>query len=250
MPRSASIFGSAAALLCLLVSASAAQEQKKPVSFTGDIGFVNTAGNTHLTTLSIGDKLTAQAGKVLFTQTFALVYGKSEGVQNANSQLVRLRADYAITERLSAYGFSGYERNRFAGIDHRFDEGVGLAAALVKTAMNELNVEAGVGLVQQHLFPDPALNVTVVDNFVAGRAAARFKHLFTKATYFQQSLEFLPNLEHSSDYRLNSETALVAPISSHLGIKASYVIKYNHAPPSPNLEKTDRLFTTGLQITY
>ena len=72
-----------------------AQDKKKPVSFLGDIGFVNTAGNTHLTTLNLGDKLSVRAGKVLLTQSFALVYGKSEGIQNANSQLARIRADYS-----------------------------------------------------------------------------------------------------------------------------------------------------------
>jgi putative salt-induced outer membrane protein len=238
-------------LVAIIVSVSMeAQEKKKAVNFTGDVGLVNTAGNTHLTTFNLGDKFTAQAGKVLFTQTFALVYGKSEGVQTANSQLVRVRADYSLGARLSAYGFVGYERNRFAGIDHRTDEGIGLALLAWRSAMNELDFEAGVGLVQQHLFPDPSVDATVTDNFVSGRTAGRYKHLFTKTTYFQQTLEFLPNLETSSDYRINSESALVAPISTHFGLKAGYVVKYNHAPPSPALAKTDRLLTTSLQITY
>lgn len=233
-----------------LAISARAQDKKKPVSFTGDLGFVNTAGNTHLTTLSLGDKLTIAAGKALLTQTFALVYGKSEGIQNANSQLARARVDYPLTARLSTYGFVGYERNRFAGVDHRTDEGVGLAVALLRGAGNELDLEGGVGLVQQRLQPDPAVDVTVRDNFVSGRAAARFRHLFSKTTYFQQTLEFLPNLERTSDYRINSETALLAPISSHLGLKAGYLIKYNNAPPSPALSKTDRMLTTGVQVSY
>ena len=227
-----------------------AQEPKKTVSFTGDVGFVNTAGNTHLTTLNVGDKLTVNAGKALLTQTFALVYGKSDGEQNANSQIVRGRADYPLTASLGMYAFVGYERNRFAGIDHRTDEGVGLALAAWKSEANQLDLEAGVGLVQEHLLPDPDVDLTVSDNFVAGRAAAKYKHSFSKATYFQQTLEFLPNLETSSDYRLNSESALVAPLSSHFGLKAAYLIKYNHAPPSPALEKTDRMLTTGLQVSW
>jgi putative salt-induced outer membrane protein YdiY len=232
------------------VAASLGAQEKKPVGFTGDIGFVNTSGNTHLTTLSVGDKLTFQAGKVLLTQTFALVYGKTEGVQNANSQLARGRGDYAFASHLAAYGFVGYERNRFAGIDHRTDEGIGLALAAWKSDANQLDLEAGVGLVQQHLLPDPQVDVTVTDNFAAGRAAAKYKHSFTKATYFQQTLEFLPNLETTSDYRFNSESALVAPISTHFGLKASYLIKYNHRPPSAALAKSDRMLTTGVQISY
>ena len=247
--------GQRAGMAILLLVSSAAgrvesQAQKKPVGFTGDAGLVSTAGNTHLLTLSLGDKLTAQTGKLLLTQTFALVYGKTDSVQTANSQLLRGRADYAFTGRLSGYGFVGYERNRFAGIDHRTDEGLGLALAAWRAAKNELDVEAGAGLVQEHLLPDPQIDVTVTDNFVSGRAAIRFKHLFNKATYFQQALEFLPNFERSTDYRINSESALVAPLSSHFALKASYLIKYNHAPPSPALARSDRMFTTGLQVTF
>ena len=206
-----------------LADSARAQDPKKPVTFTGDLGFVNTAGNTHLTTINIGDRLTATAGKLLLTQTFALVYGRSEGKQNANSQLLRARADYSLAARVAVYGFAGYERNRFAGIAHRIDEGIGLAAAV---------------------------DLTVGDNFVSGRLAARFKHLFSKVAYFQQALEFLPNLETTRDYRINSESALVAPISRHFGLKAAYLIRYNHAPPSPALARTDRLLTSGVQVTY
>lgn len=241
----------AALLVAATLAVSArAQDKKKPVTFTGDLGVVNTSGNTHLTTINIGDKLTATAGKLLLTQTFALVYGKSEGIQNANSQLARVRADYPLAARVTVYGFAGYERNRFAGIDHRIDEGVGLAAALWRSARNELDLEAGIGLVQQRLQPDPAVDLTVGDDFVSGRLAAKYKHLFSKVASFQQALEFLPNLETTRDYRINSETALVAPISSHFGLKAAYLIKYNHAPPSPALARTDRMLTSGVQITY
>jgi len=238
------------AVLLVPATGARAQDSTKNVSFTGDIGFVNTAGNTYLTTINLGDKLTVLAGKVLLTQTFALVYGKSEGVQNANSQVARIRGDYPLVGWLSVYGLAGYERNRFAGIDHRLDEGVGLAANLMREEKNEMDLEAGVGLVQQRLQPDPDVDITVKDNFASGRAAWRFKHLFTKTAWFQQTLEFLPNLEHSTDYRINSETALVAALSTHLGLKASYLIKYNNAPPSGDLARTDRFLTTSLQITY
>ncbi len=240
----------ALALSLALTANGAGQDSARTVTFTGDIGFVNTAGNTHLTTINLGDKLTVQAGKLLLTQTFAFVYGKSEGVQNANSQLARIRADYPLVGWLSAYVLAGYERNRFAGIDRRLDEGVGLAANLLRSEKTELDLEVGVGLVQQRLFPDPALDATVSDNFASGRTAGRFKYLLTKTAWFQQTLEFLPNLEHSSDYRINSETAIVAALSAHLGLKAGYLIKYNHLPPSPDLARTDRFLTTSLQITY
>jgi putative salt-induced outer membrane protein len=227
-----------------------AQDQPKPVNFTGELGFVNTAGNTHLTTVNVGDKFTVKTGKVLLTQTFALVYGKNDGVETANSRVVRLRADLSVAAKLSSYGFVSYERNRFAGISYRTDEGVGISLAAIRSPRQELDLEAGVGLVQQHLFPDPALDATISENFVSGRAAGRYKVMLGKASYAQQTLEFLPNLQTSSHYRINSETALVAPISSHFGLKLGYLIKFDHAPPSASIAKTDRQLTMGVQVTY
>jgi putative salt-induced outer membrane protein len=245
-------FGWAAGVLALALTSAVYGQDPPPkkVTFTGDIGFVNTAGNTEVTTLSLGDKLTYRAGILQLTQTFALVYGRSEGVQNANSQNLRGRADFFLVERLSVYGYVGYERNRFAGIARRTDEGAGLAFAALKTGRHELDLEAGGSLVQERRFPDPALDATVGENFLAGRGALRYKLLLGKNTWFQQSLEYLPNLEDGDDYRFNSETALVAPISSHFGLKAGYLIKYNNAPPAAGLAKTDRMLTTGLQISY
>ena len=86
--------------------------------------------------------------------------------------------------------------------------------------------------------------------YAVGRAATVFKHLFTAAAYLQQSLEFLPSFEDSDDYRINSESALVAPVSAHFGVKAAYLVKFINAPLSPGLKQTDRMFTTGVQVTY
>lgn len=241
----------AASLLIVLgAGAVSAQDAPKPVSFTGDLGFVNTAGNTSVTTLSVADKLVARTGKVVLTQLFGLIYGKNEGEENANSILFRGRMDYPLSGKLSVYGFGGYERNKFAGIARRFDEGAGLAYQLWKDPKNELGVEAGLGQVQESRYLAGTSGATGKNNFTSARAAAAYKHLFSKTAYFSQSAEFLPNLENSEDYRINSESALVAPISSHVALKMSYVIKYNALPPSAGLEKTDRWFTTGVQITY
>ena len=229
---------------------AAQQPPPKKVTFTGDLGFVNTAGNTAVTTLSIGDKLVVRPGKVTVTQLFALVYGKNDGEENANSVLFRGRLDYPLTARLSAYGFGGYERNKFAGIARRFDEGVGLAVAVWEQPRNSLSLEAGAGLVQDSRYLDGTSGPTGKNTYASGRGALAFKHRFTETAYFQQILEYLPNLEDPDDSRLNSETALVAPISSHFGLKIGYLVKYNIRQPSAGLEKTDRFLTTSVQVTY
>ena len=59
----------------------------------------------------------------------------------------------------------------------------------------------------------------------------------------------LPDLKTSENLRVNTETGLVAPISSHIGLKISYVIRFDSLP-EPGFRKTDRLLTSGVQITY
>ena len=59
----------------------------------------------------------------------------------------------------------------------------------------------------------------------------------------------LVNLEQSEDARINSETSVVAPISQAIAMKAAYLIRFDYLP-EPGFEKTDRIFTTGIQIVF
>jgi putative salt-induced outer membrane protein len=245
------VLRSALGLTALLPLRLAAQgEPPNPLTFTGDVGFVNTSGNTSVTSLSIGDKLVSTKGKGKFTQTAALIYSRTSGQETANNQALRVRYDQSVAPRLAVFTFGGYERNKFAGIARRFDEQAGLAFQVLRAARDAMDLEAGLGLVQETRFAQTGSSATASDNFLAGRTAATYKHSFTKTSYFQQLLEYLPNLKTSGDYRINSESALVAPISTHIGLKMSALVRYNNNPIAAGLVKTDRIVNTGLQITF
>lgn len=230
--------------------AANAQADTARMKFTGDIGYVSTSGNTSVTTLNVGDKFTWRTGPGTFTQTASVIYGKTSGTESANNQLLRARYDWPVASRLSVYAFGGYERNKYGGIASRFDESAGLAYQVIKTVSDLLDFEAGVGFVQESRYTTLGSSQTISNSFPAARSAAMYKHLFTENAYFQQLVEYLPNLETTSEYRLNSESAVVAPISTHIGLKMSGIIRYNAAPPQPELRKTDRIISAGLQITY
>jgi len=59
-----------------------------------------------------------------------------------------------------------------------------------------------------------------------GFTVGAFKHAFTKAAYFQQLAEYIPGFKTPSEYRLNTESSIVAPLSSHAGIKIGYVVRF------------------------
>jgi putative salt-induced outer membrane protein len=113
---------------------------------------------------------------------------------------------------------------------------------LVAAERTKVEVEAGLSLTQQRSTLD------VTDNFSAARSAALFQYNFRPTAYLLQTVEVLPNLEETDDLRVNTETALVAPLSRRLAVKISYVVRYDKLP-EPGFEKTDRLLTSGLQVT-
>lgn len=250
--RSIRVLTTCALVLAVVVpgSATAQDTTAKRVHVTADLGYVNTTGNTSLTSFNLGDKLTVTAGTVLITQTASLIYGRTSGVETANNQTLRLRADQPLTKRLDVYGFGDYQRNKFAGIARRLSENVGLGYRALQAPRDSMSIQAGAGLVQESFYIAPGSSVTQSDNFPIGRAAAVYKHLFSESSYFQQTVEYLPNMTETADYRINSESSIVAPISAHFGLKASALIQYNNQPSTPGFRKTDRFISAGLQFTY
>lgn len=216
---------------------------KRPWTLQTDFGFINTAGNSSTTSLNAGEKASYTTGHWTLAQSFAAVYGKTGGTTSAENLAATLRADYAITPRLAFYGIGGWERNRFAGIGRRFEEGAGLSFKAVAVERTTLTLEAGASANQQRDLAGAK------DNFTSGRGALLFKQMLNAAAYFQQTGEILQNLKDGADTRVNSETALVAPLSARIAFKAGYVIRFDNQP-QPGFRKTDRYLTSGLQVVF
>jgi putative salt-induced outer membrane protein len=128
---------------------------------------------------------------------------------------------------------------------------LGLSWKAVQGAEDSLLVETGAGLVQQ-----ANLNGTQLD-FGASRTAARYRHVFSARASLQQFVEYILNVQNTGDYRANSETALVAPISRAISVKLGYLVRYQSQPPfRPNVtpaerfKTTDFVFTSGLQVSF
>lgn len=237
-------------VMCLMSQTVLAQAKAPPPSeFSADLGFVSVSGNTSVTTLSLGEKWIRRITRWEFKQDIGAVYGKTEGTETSNLWRASVRGDYGLGKNLALYARTAFDRNKFAGVKSRFAEGLGLVAKLQATDINQLNVEGGFELTQQDNLDGTS------DSFSSLRAASTWKHMFSANAYFFQGVEFLPNLDESDDYRINSETTIVAPLSSHVAMKASYVVRFDNLPSlnaagtSP-LRKSDRILSTGIQLTF
>lgn len=231
------------AALFVLPVAAHAQDKPKPRELTADVGYVSTSGNTDISAFNLGEKLIIRDGRWEHKQAFGSVYASQDGEQTSNLLSANWRSDWRFSPVFALFGYAGFDRNQFAGIARRFEESAGLAAKLLARARDEWSVELGLGMTQQ----TPVDSGTVT--FTSARSATVFKHSFSKAAYFQQGIEFLPNLETSTDYRINAESALVAPVSAHIAMKVSYVVRFDNLPEAGR-RKGDRILTSGLQFNW
>lgn len=215
-----------------------------PVKFSGDVGYVATSGNSSVQTLNLGDNVSARFGHLLLTQQFAVIHGRSEGATVASSWRTQFRADVAMSQSVGLYASVTYERNIFAGLESRVGTVTGLSAQVLKTKTDKLVVEGGISLTDQAGTVASPVN----SDFLGGRAATAFTHQLSPRASIAQSIELLPDFRESADLRVNTETDLLAPFTHRAAVKLSYVIHYDGVP-EPGYETTDRLFTSGIQLT-
>lgn len=234
-----------AALLLLSLQADTVPPRRAEVKFTGDVGYVSTSGNSSVETLNLGDKLTAKVDGVLLSQTFALVYGESDGKTVTSLYRGSFRVDVGTkTQPVSSFTLLNYERNTFAGLASRWSGVAGLAVHLFREGPNRLMFEGGLSLTRQRGTTTSGRDV----DFLGGRAAGTYIHRFSPRASVSQVVEVLPNFREPEDLRVNTESALVAPLTARIAVKLSYVIRYDGLPEETYLA-TDRLFTSGLQVS-
>jgi putative salt-induced outer membrane protein len=240
--------------IALVLSAATALAQdapKKNLEASGTAGFAQTSGNANAISTNFGNKVKYTAKGWTLNEDLAFFYGEANDEVNANFWNGGLRAERALHARLGLFVATRFDRNVLQGIASRFEEGFGLDAKLIVAKRDRLNMQLGGSLFQQRL--TPGSTVSAKRNFPAARVGLDYKHLFSDLAYFQQTGEYLPNLAETGVYLVNTESALVAPLSKQLSLKFGYVVRYNSAPPVRNnvaLKTTDTFFSSGITFSY
>lgn len=228
-----------AAALCAAAPLTAQDTTK--TTLTLDVGLVNASGNSEFTSMNFGEKATWAKGRWGLSQTGKVLFGETDNVRTTESYDFTVRGDRGLSARVAAFVFFAYYRDPFAGLASRWSGGPGVAVGVVRATRDTLNLEGALTVQSER-------TTTAIDrSYAAARAAGAYKHTFAGKASFTQTLELLANLKTADDYRLNSETALVAPLSSKIGLRVSYVIRFDNQPEL-TFKKTDRILTTGIQV--
>jgi putative salt-induced outer membrane protein len=209
-----------------------------------EITFVDTSGNTDVSTLSAKNTLTFPvSGKTKGTWKLGALYGKSDGEKNAESYSTEIRLDHSYTERLYSFGYAGWFRDRFAGIDERYYLGAGGGYKFLIGPKHFLLGEGGLTYTTEE-YTDNTDN-----DFLGGRLFGKYEYHFNEKNKFTQSLEWLLDFSEFENWNLNSETAIVSALNSWLSLKANYLVKYDNEPVG-TVKKTDRILGVALLVNF
>ena len=235
-------------LVCLSIPGVAHAQAANPdtvkhLKVTAGVAYLDASGNTDVSSLTVTERLEWKRPHFVWAQYVNAINGTTDGEESANLLAMGLRGDWKPAGRLSIYALLNYDRNRFANIGRRFEEGAGLGYTMIDRPRHRLTTELGSQFVQQRNLD------RVSDSFLAGRAAEFYRYTLKENTYIEQRVEFLPNFETSEDYRINGEANVVAPLSRRVAMKFGYVVRFDNLP-EPDVKKTDRFLTSGIQIAF
>ena len=212
-------------------------------SFSADAGYVSTTGNTSVTTVNVGERFNLTTGHWRFEQFVQLVYGESEGTVNSSFIRAAAGGEYAVRSSMGLAAGLLYDQNRFSGLRRRAEAYAGVVWRVIEGERDTLRLDAGGSLTQQR-------NVDGTRRqFPAARTTLWYKRGLAPKAFVTQSVELVPNIETAEDYRVNAVAALVSPIARSLALRVEYQVRYDNLP-EPTFQTTDRIFTTGIQVSF
>lgn len=232
-------------LIVMLSMVTLGYAQEKKLTDEAELSFVDTGGNTDVTTLSAKNLLKYQfTDKLQGAWKLGALYGESDGETNAESYFTEVRLDYLFTKRFYSYTVGGWMKDEFAGIDSQYYLGPGVGYQFLAGPKHYLVGEVGLNYVKEEYIDNTD------KDYLEGRAFAKYEYAFTEKNRFSQSLEFLYDFDDGENYNVNSETALISALNDYFSLKASYVVKYDNRPAPSTLKETDTILGVTLLISF
>jgi putative salt-induced outer membrane protein YdiY len=149
-----------------------------------------------------------------------------DGEPTAESYYGRGRYDYRLADRLFCTAGTGWERNRFSGIDNRWVVDTGVGYVFLRTERTSLRGMAGVTWTSEAY--------TIEDDrdgsFVGARLGWDFRQRLFPNTTFTHTLVADENLEETDDLRVDAQFGLHVAMSTTLGLKVNWRLLWDNQP--------------------
>ncbi len=209
-----------------------------------DIGlsYLATSGNSETSSFGFSSEWEKLRERWHFLAGAQALQAEEDSQQTAERYAAFGRADWSVTDRLAiTTGWQG-EQNRFAGVEHRSTVDLGVSwKAIARERWTVDTVSSATWNYEDPLDGASDTNAGVL-------LMARSKYKLSKTASTTQMLRVEPNVEDLEDLRIDARVGLTADVTSILGIKLAYEVRYD-AEPVPGFDDTDTLATVSLVMS-
>ena len=160
---------------------------------------------------------------------------------DAKKLFAGVRGTRTLAERWKAFAGASGLQDRFAGFDPRWVVEAGLSYDAVKTATQELSFDAGAAWNHEKRTTGESKSYT------SGLAGLRYAYVMSPTAKLTEKLAFFPSLEAGKNWRVESDTALQASLTSGLALKLSYGFRFQNEPV-PGFRSTDTITNLSLVL--
>lgn len=228
--------------LCVALEALA-DEPPPPWLNTASFGYLSTSGNTDTQSFALEYSLKHTPDPWGLDVLAKMLRAETDGELTAERYEAGIRASRALSGRWSVYAGAAALKDQFAGLDLRWGVEAGAAYHLLQGPTHDLTANAGLTWTTE----DPTVGDTF--DFMGAGLGAAYAWNFSKTASLTEALRFSPSFDDTDDWRLVSETALKATLTSILAVKFGYEWRYDNQPIA-GFETTDTATTVSLVAKF
>ena len=144
----------------------------------------------------------------------------------AANYYARGRYDRNISDRFFWFAGTGWDRNTFAGIEHRYTTSGGVGNSWVDGEATTFRTSYGVSMVRQ----DDVVDVNGVHTFASLRLGYDYRQQLTDNTEFTSALVAEENLDVTEDFRTDLVNAVTVNMSSLLALTVRWQLLFDNQP--------------------
>ncbi len=216
---------------------------KKPWKSVTELSVVSSNGNTKSQSAAGKETFTYDWSKTTMELIGAGYSAKDKGSNTAERYLASEKLSYKLSDRNYAFEKFEWSKDRFSGIQNRYDSTAGFGRDLVKSKKNLLLAELGGGYLKEERISEED------KGFATGRAYSKYVRTLSETSNFSQDAEYVQSFDDSEDFRVKTESSVTAAIDSHFALKLSYIWRHSQKPPT-GFGRNDTILTVALVGTY
>ncbi len=220
-------------------------ESVNPATYRGyfNAGGSLATGNTDTAAANLSTRFEVRTARHRFTVEGKINYAETEGVESARNSLGSLKYDFFSTRQRYNYAQILTERDKFANLNLRLTQGLGMGFQFFDTRKLRLFAEAGISYYNEDL------EVGEDKTGASGRWAVGLEY-----EPFPNRLQIYHRHEgyytpESSSFYVRAEQGFRIPLKNGFGIYIETDYRYNSRPEAGK-KSSDALFVGGISYEY